>query len=358
MTATYTINAMDNPGAEQNGKVFVNSVGEYNPSASNIIDMIKAQLTTKRIAPAPSEAIPLKSITRQQLESQPDGALYRLGHSSILLKLDGEFVLIDPVFSERASPVQWAGPKRFHPTPIDLAELPPIKTVIISHDHYDHLDKATIRQLKDKVEYFVMPLRVGEHLRNWGVAAGKIIELDWWQQFQAGTLSLTATPTQHFSGRGLTDRNKTLWASFVIESSQHKLFFSGDSGYFDGFKTIGDRYGPFDIAMVETGAYNTLWSEIHMLPEQSLQAFLDLRGKVMLPIHNSTFDLSLHDWYEPLEQIHLLAEQNQVQLLTPMMGEAVAIEQPDTSYAWWRTMMPEYEHNPQLLAATQQATQE
>ena len=354
MSSACTItNTLNDSGAEKDANKFVNSEGDYNPSMSNIFEIIKAQLTLKRIEGTPTKEVPLKPISRQELTAIDQPVLYRLGHSTILMKLDNEFVLADPVFCERTSPVQWIGPKRFHPTPIDIEELPDIKVVLISHDHYDHLDKAAVKQLDEKVEYFVTPLRVGDYLRKWGVNADKIIELDWWQQFQVGTLSVTLTPTQHFSGRGLTDRNETLWGSFVIESSQNRLFFSGDSGYFDGFKQIGERFGPFDIAMVETGAYNKLWPEIHMMPEESMQAFLDLRGKAMLPIHNSTFDLSMHDWYEPLEKISELAEQHQVNLLTPIMGEAVSINQPQAAYAWWRDIMPAEEKK--LLLAAEQA---
>ncbi len=160
--------------------------------------------------------------------------------------------------------MQWAGPKRFHPAPLSIEDLPQLRAVIISHDHYDHLDKGSIRRLRDKVDTFVTPLGIGEHLRNWGVEPERIVELDWWQDVELEGLTLTATPAQHFSGRGLHDRNRTLWASWVIQSSDHSLFFSGDTGYFDGFREIGERFGPFDVTMIETGAYNRAWRKVHM----------------------------------------------------------------------------------------------
>ncbi len=315
---------------------FQNQQVSYETTLSDMLEMIKAHFTSKREAPMPATELPYRRLSAYELGSESDPVLYRLGHSSVLMRLDGEYLLTDPVFSERASPISFVGPKRFHPVPVTVEELPYIKAVIISHDHYDHLDKATIEALNAKVETFVTPLRVGARLRDWGVAEDKIVELDWWQSTTLGTIKLTATPAQHFSGRGLFDRDQTLWASWVIEAAQAKLFFSGDSGYFDGFKAIGEKFGPFDITMIETGAYNALWSEIHMLPEQSVQAHLDLKGRAMLPIHNATFDLALHDWYEPLERVQQAAEQQQVNLLTPMMGVAVSLQQPVADHAWWR----------------------
>ena len=283
----------------------------------------------------PRQPIPVHPLSRAQLLAAPDRSLYRLGHSTVLLKLNGQFWLTDPVFSERASPVQWAGPARFHAPPIAIAELPPIAGVILSHDHYDHLDYAAVLALADKTEHFIAPLGVGERLIGWGIPRHKVQELSWWQATRVGGLRLTATPAQHFSGRGLFDGNTTLWASWVIEHEDTRIFFSGDSGYFDGFKEIGDKYGPFDLTMVETGAYNEQWPDVHMHPEESLQAHIDLRGKVMLPIHNGTFDLSLHAWSDPFERIASLATERRLPLATPEIGQHLDILQPRTGHAWW-----------------------
>lgn len=284
----------------------------------------------------PDQALPVQALTSVQLAAAPDNTLYRLGHSTILMKLNGEFWLTDPVFSKRASPVQWAGPARFHAPPIGIAELPNIKGVILSHNHYDHLDFAAIRALADKTEHFLAPLGVGDTLVSWGVPAAKVQQLGWWESATAGSLKLTATPAQHFSGRTLWDGNKTLWASWVIESGDLRVFFSGDTGYFKGFKEIGERFGPFDLTLMETGAYDPKWPDIHMHPRETMQAHIDLRGKVMLPIHNGTFDLAMHSWDDPFEQITALAATHGQSLATPMIGEALDIAQPQATGAWWR----------------------
>lgn len=299
------------------------------------LKLIATFLFGKPAHTVPAAAIPVLALNREQLLAAADNSLFRLGHSTLLLKLDGQFWLTDPVFSERASPVQWAGPKRFHQPPIGIADLPPIQGVILSHDHYDHLDYAAILQLAAKTEHFLAPLGVGDTLIKWGVPAHKVRQLGWWESSTVGAVRLVATPSQHFSGRGLFDGNRTLWASWVIEHRDLRVFFSGDSGYFDGFKTIGDKYGPFDVTLLETGAYNHQWPDVHMQPEQTMQAHLDLRGKCLLPVHNGTFDLALHAWHEPFERIVALAAEHGVPIATPEMGQAVDLTQPQADRRWW-----------------------
>jgi len=285
---------------------------------------------------SPAQPIPVQALKQDELLGAPDQSLWRLGHSTMLLKLDGQFWLTDPVFAERASPFQFLGPKRFHAPPIAIDELPDIKAVILSHDHYDHLDRAAILALAPKVEHFLTPLGVGDRLIAWGVPVAKVQQFDWWQGTTIGGLRLVATPAQHFSGRGLSDGNRTLWASWALMTADTRVFFSGDSGYFDGFKTIGERFGPFDLTMVETGAYDADWPDVHMQPEQSLQAHIDLRGRWLMPIHNGTFDLALHPWIEPFERISELAAAQDLPLTAPRMGERLAIHSPAPSQAWWR----------------------
>jgi len=284
----------------------------------------------------PSGAIPVRAMTRSTLLATPDNTLYRLGHSSMLLKLGGEFYLIDPVFSKRASPVQWAGPARFHQVPISIEELPPIKAVFISHDHYDHLDYATIMALTSKTKYFLTPLGVGDRLIDWGVEAAKVQQFDWWESGEINGLHFVATPAKHLSGRSPLDVNATLWASWVFMYGDLRLFYSGDSGYFGGFKEIGAKYGPFDVAILENGAYDKRWPDVHMHPEETMQAFADVRGAWLLPVHNGTFDLGLHRWQAPFERITALATQKGVSLTTPQIGEAVNLKQPSAGPPWWR----------------------
>jgi L-ascorbate metabolism protein UlaG (beta-lactamase superfamily) len=284
----------------------------------------------------PARTLPTDALSREQLHAAPDRSLYRLGHSTMLLKLRGQFWLTDPVFAERASPFKRFGPKRFHAPPISLHDLPPLRGVILSHDHYDHLDRETVLALAAKTGVFLTPLGVGDRLIEWGIDASKVRQFDWWQGAEIDGLTFTATPAQHFSGRSLFDGNSTLWASWVIVDDALRVFFSGDTGYFDGFKTIGERLGPFDVTLLETGAYDAQWPYVHMQPEETVQAHVDLRGQWLVPVHNGTFDLAMHRWQEPYERAIGLAAARGIPLATPRMGERLDLATPHHGERWWR----------------------
>lgn len=257
------------------------------------------------------------------------------GHSSFLLRMDGKNILVDPVFSGRASPIPFSV-QRFQDPVITLEDLPEIDYIVISHDHYDHLDMDSVKFFRDKQAQFLVPLGVGSHLRGWGIDAGRITELDWWQSVQREGIEFIAAPAQHFSGRGLFEKNKTLWASWIIRDERQSIFYSGDSGYNTHFKAIGDAYGPFDAALIETGQYNNKWRGVHMMPEEAAQAYFDLRAEMYIPVHWSMFELSMHTWYQPAMEIAAVAGTRGVNLVTPRLGEVVAIDTPPETTAWWQ----------------------
>jgi L-ascorbate metabolism protein UlaG (beta-lactamase superfamily) len=295
-------------------------------------------LVNKPDGTSPASTLPIDALSREQLNAAPDRSLYRLGHSTMLLKLRGQFWLTDPVFAERASPFRRFGPKRFHAPPIALEDLPPLRGVILSHDHYDHLDRETVLALAAQTGVFLTPLGVGDRLIEWGIDASKVRQFDWWQGTEIDGLTFTATPGQHFSGRSLFDGNSTLWASWVIVDDGLRVFFSGDTGYFNGFKTIGERLGPFDVTLLETGAYDAQWPYVHMQPEETVQAHVDLRGRWMVPVHNGTFDLAMHRWQEPYERVVGLTAARGIPLATPRMGERLDLSAPHAGEMWWREL--------------------
>lgn len=261
-----------------------------------------------------------------------------LGHSTVLIEIGGLRVLTDPVWGPRASPSRLAGPKRFQPVPVSLDEMPPVDVVIVSHDHYDHLDYPTIRELAKRNVPFVTSLGVGAHLEAWGVNPQLITELDWWESHRpaGGALAVTAAPSQHFSGRGLQDRNTTLWSSFVIRSQRHAVFFSGDTGLTSEYQLIRDRLGPFDLVMLEVGAFHPAWGDIHLGPQNALKALALLGGGAFLPVHWGTFSLAMHAWDQPAEELLRLGEKAGAQLVMPRLGEAVEPEHAARAQAWWR----------------------
>lgn len=261
-----------------------------------------------------------------------------LGHSTALLEVDGRRVLTDPVFGERASPVSFAGPRRFHPVPVALDALPPLDAVLLSHDHFDHLCRATMTALARRRVPVVTALGVGGHLEAFGVDPAVITELDWGEGAEVGGLRFTATPSQHFSGRGVTGRDRTLWASWVVSGARRKVFFSGDTGLTPAFADIGRAHGPFDLVMLEVGAFHPAWKSIHLGPENALAAFEMLGGGTLLPVHWGTFNLALHDWDEPAETLVTLARERGARVITPPIGRAFEPERVEGPTPWWRAV--------------------
>jgi L-ascorbate metabolism protein UlaG (beta-lactamase superfamily) len=280
---------------------------------------------------------PLKTVATDL--NKLDGTLPTIvwfGHSSYLLQLKNLRFLVDPVFSERASPVNFVGSKRFPGTNAYSAEqMPPLDAIIITHDHYDHLDYNSVVALNERTKLFFVPLGVGEHLVHWGIPEKKVVELDWWESSEViGGVELIATPSRHFSGRGLR-RDKTLWASYVLKTAGYRFFIGGDSGYDSTFKVIGERFGPFHIAMLECGQYDEKWPSIHMMPEETVRASKDLGAKVLLPVHWAKFALGLHPWTEPVNRAAKEAERLGVDMTTPRIGEPVLLGATLPRERWW-----------------------
>lgn len=261
-----------------------------------------------------------------------------LGHATALVEVDGYRVLTDPVWSERCSPSDAVGPRRLHPPPVELSALPAVDAIVISHDHYDHLDIDSVTALaRSQWAPFVVPLGVGAHLRAWGIPADRVVELDWDEHVTLGELTLTCTPARHFSGRFLT-RNLTLWASWVIAGPRHRVYFGGDSGYTTDFRRIGADHGPFDATLLPIGAYNKAWPDVHMNPEEAVRTHLDLNGGdggTLVPIHWGTFRLAPHRWDEPVERLLAAADAAGVTVAVPKPGQRATPGAAATA-PWWR----------------------
>ncbi|MCE9598572.1 MAG: MBL fold metallo-hydrolase [Spirochaetia bacterium] len=257
------------------------------------------------------------------------------GHASVLVEIDGFRMFTDPVFAKRVSPFATFGPERSFAPPLRLEELPQINAVVISHDHYDHLDMKAIQFLADKGTIFFVPLGIGAHLEAWGIKESQIVEMNWWDSYTLGGIKIVCTPAVHYSGRGLFSRNSTLWSSWSLIGPLHRFYFSGDTGYSPHFKEIGARLGPFDVAALKIGAYDYTWEGIHMNPEDAVRANQDLRGRRMLPVHWGTFNLAIHEWDEPIRRAKAAARTAGVTLLTPRPGETVEADKTFVSMDWW-----------------------
>jgi len=306
------------------------------PIWNNFSKAIAAGLRSSAHA-RPTQPVPVARVNPATFQTLPESGLRItwLGHSTSLVEIDGHRVLTDPVWGSRASPVNWLGAQRWYEPPIALADLPPIDAVLISHDHYDHLDHRTIRALNARAVTFIVPLGVGAHLEYWGVPAFRIVELDWWEHIQVGELEITSTPARHASARGLFDKDLTLWSGYALRGTKHRVYFSGDTGMQASFAEIGARLGPFDATLIETGEYNANWPDWHIGPEQAVEAHRLVRGQVMIPIHWGLFNLAPHTWTEPVERAATAADRTGVILATPRPGESVEPTQENVTARWW-----------------------
>ncbi|MDY6933793.1 MAG: MBL fold metallo-hydrolase [Spirochaetota bacterium] len=283
----------------------------------------------------PKEKLPVAPLKLSELKIINKNLRFAwLGHSTVLLEIDSNRILIDPVFSTYASPVPFMV-KRFQPPVLTIDEIHNIDIILISHDHYDHLDYKTITKLKARDIQYVVPLGVGSHLESWGVDNKKITELTWWNSTNHKGLKLTCTPAQHFSGRGFFNRNKTLWSSWSIQGQNENIFYSGDSGYGKHYKEIGNRLGPFDLTFLENGAYSLDWKFVHQLPEEAVQAHIDLKGEAMIPVHWGMFNLGLHTWFDPIIRITDEAEKRGVRIIVPKLGQLISMDKNYVLEDWW-----------------------
>ena len=344
---------------------FRNPAGTRIKPSGTALEFAKAYFRKEeRARRGPAGTVPVHATTYADLAEPPVTGLRLtwMGHSSVLAEIDGRRVLFDPVWGERCSPFSFAGPRRLHPVPMPLAALGPVDAVVISHDHYDHLDLPTIRALAGTDTVFAVPLGVGAHLERWGVPDDRMHELDWNESAKIAGLTLTATPARHFCGRGLRNQQHTLWASWVVTGPEHRVYHSGDTGYFSGFKDIGTEHGPFDATMIQIGAYSDYWPEnhtdptplpgawpdIHMSPAQGVQAHLDLQGLtphgVLLPIHWGTFNLALHAWAEPGEWTRDAAAEAGQPVASPRPGEPFEPGGTIPTDPWWRAVSAPIAH--------------
>jgi L-ascorbate metabolism protein UlaG (beta-lactamase superfamily) len=331
--------------AKKVGRRFLNPVPTEIGGFSTIFKVLPLYLTNK------AETVPRRPLGPFTTDvsvyaTAPESGLRVtwMGHSSLLVEIDGVRVLVDPVWDERASPMRWAGPKRFFAAPVRLEDLPTVDVVLISHDHYDHLGKATIQRLAKLASMrdaqWVTSLGVGSSLRAFGVNAGRIAELDWTQRVEVagGRLEITAVPSRHFSGRGMFNRFETLWSSFVLKGAKHTVYFGADSGWWEGFAEIGTAYGPFDLTMLEIGAFHVLWDGIHLGPDGAARAFEALGGAgLLMPIHWGLFDLALHPWWQPMERMLEVAGERGLRLWAPEPGlPTEVVAGVEVRSEWWR----------------------
>ncbi len=286
---------------------------------------------------APKTELPIQAFDSKAWQADTsDFQFIWFGHSVGLMKMAGKNLLIDPMFGDDTSPVGPFRTRRYSKNTLAIIDkLPPIDAVFITHDHYDHLDYDSFTKLKGKVGHYYVPIGVKRHLLRWNIPADKVTELDWWDTAQMDGIEMTFVPSRHFSGRGLFDRAKSLWGGWTFISDQHRVYWSGDGGYDAHFKEIGEKLGPFDWAFLECGQYNELWHAIHMYPEESVQAAIDVKAKTSIPIHWGAFTLALHDWKDPVQRFSEEAARQGVNIAMPRLGEVIRFQAADAGGFWW-----------------------
>ena len=339
LSAEQQARAQANPHYHERG--FVNDLPPAAYRFADIWTLLRDQFfgTQTRVPPLP---LPVVAVDRQTLTARPASSSLRafwIGHASVYIEIDGLRVLIDPIFSDYASPFAM-GPRRFQAPAVAIEDLPTIDAVLITHDHYDHLDMVSVQKLASRGAKFVVPLGIGAHLTAWGVPASQIHELEWWQEHAIGGIRLISTPARHYSGRGLTDARATLWTSWAVIGPRHRFYVSGDTGYSEHFRVIGARLGPFDLSFMKIGAYGpgAPWLDIHMGVEDAVRAHRDVGARRLFPVHWGTFNLALHDWDEPIKQAALAARAADVELLTPRLGEIVDADRAFPFNPWWEKL--------------------
>ena len=321
--------------ARKEGKAYQNPIPTSQRVEGGFLKTLWQFMTTKNEREPAAPLGPFQTNPAIYDVSPPGGLRVTwMGHSSVLIETDGYRLLTDPVWGNRASFSSFIGPKRFFPAPLPLDKWPKLDAIILSHDHYDHLDYPTISKLTHLDTQFICSEGVGPIIEQWGIRKERITQVNWGTAVPVGDLTITSTPARHFSGRGITNRNQTLWSSFVIKGPKHNIFFGADSGFFPGFTDIGRIYGPFDLTMLEIGAYGEGWPNIHMGPDNASNAHIELRGKLMMPIHYGTFNLALHPWKEPIELLQRYAVEKDIALFVPCPGEPTEVTTIYNSH-WW-----------------------
>lgn len=337
---TPELNARYEKSPQWDGKKFVNqSVTTMDMSLSTMGGLLKEQFTNRKVR-SPEKPLPILPLDREKLLANPSEPKFVwYGHSVLLLQINGKNILIDPMLGPDASPIAPFDAARFSQDSLAVIdELPQLDAILMTHDHYDHLDLASIRKLKSKTNRWLVALGVGRHLERWGIATDTVTEFDWWQEADIDGIRLIFTPSRHFAGRGLTDRAKSLWGGWVFLTDSHRIYWSGDGGYDEHFKEVGKRFGPFDWGFMECGQYNHRWHAIHMYPEEAVQAAIDAGVKHAVPVHWGGFALALHTWQDPIERFTAEAKRVEVGYSTPGLGEIIRMGEEPGHSGWWESL--------------------